>query len=156
MLSKHHCDSPPLATAPPRHYNLRGSSTKLCLPQPKTDYLKKSLSYRGAKLWNSLSDGDNLIFAPRASRLFFAPRAFSSRLAPFFCASRLFFAPRAFFLRLAPFFRASRLFFAPRAFFSRLAPFFRAFFRASRLFFAPRAFFSCLFPRFASFSLKVH
>ena len=39
-----------------RHYNLRGSSTKLCLPQPKTDYLKKSLSYRGAKLWNSLSD----------------------------------------------------------------------------------------------------
>ena len=39
-----------------RHYNLRGSSTKLCLSQPKTDYLKKSLSYRGAKLWNSLSD----------------------------------------------------------------------------------------------------
>ena len=39
-----------------RHYNLRGSSTKLCLPQPKTDYLKKSLNYRGAKLWNSLSD----------------------------------------------------------------------------------------------------
>ena len=24
-----------------RYYNLRGSSTKLCLPQPKTDYLKK-------------------------------------------------------------------------------------------------------------------
>ena len=39
-----------------RHYNLRGSSTKLCLPQPKTDYLKKSFSYRGAKLWNSLTD----------------------------------------------------------------------------------------------------
>ena len=38
------------------HYNLRGSSTELCLPQPKTDYLKKSLSYRGPKLWNSLSD----------------------------------------------------------------------------------------------------
>ena len=38
------------------HYNLRGSSTKLYLPQPKTDNLKKSLSYRGAKLWNSLSD----------------------------------------------------------------------------------------------------
>ena len=32
-----------------RHYNLRGSSTKLWLPQPTTDYLKKSLSYRGAK-----------------------------------------------------------------------------------------------------------
>ena len=39
-----------------RHFNLRGSSTKLYLPQPKTDNLKKSLSYRGAKLWNSLSD----------------------------------------------------------------------------------------------------
>ena len=39
-----------------RQYNLRGSSTKHCLPQPKTDYLKKSLSYRGAKLWSSLSD----------------------------------------------------------------------------------------------------
>ena len=39
-----------------RHYNLRGPSIKLCLPQPKTDYLKKSLSYREAKLWNSLSD----------------------------------------------------------------------------------------------------
>ena len=34
----------------------RCSSTKLYLPQPKTDYLKKSLSYRGAKLCNSLSD----------------------------------------------------------------------------------------------------
>ena len=30
--------------------------TKLCLPQPKADYLKKSFSYRGAKLWDSLSD----------------------------------------------------------------------------------------------------
>ena len=39
-----------------RHYNLRGSSTKLCLPQPKIDYLKKSISYRGARLWNILSD----------------------------------------------------------------------------------------------------
>ena len=39
-----------------RHYNLRGSSNKLCLPQPKTDYLKKSFSYREAKLWNSLLD----------------------------------------------------------------------------------------------------
>jgi hypothetical protein len=39
-----------------RHYNLRGSSTKLYLPQPKIDHLQRSLSYRGAKLWNSLSD----------------------------------------------------------------------------------------------------
>jgi hypothetical protein len=39
-----------------QHYSLRGSSTKLYLPQPKTDNLKKSLNYRGAKLLNSLSD----------------------------------------------------------------------------------------------------
>ena len=39
-----------------QHYSLRGSSTKLCLPQPQTDYLQKSLSYRGTKLWISLSD----------------------------------------------------------------------------------------------------
>ncbi len=38
------------------YYNMRGSSTKLFLPKPKTEYLKKSLSYRGAKLWNSLPD----------------------------------------------------------------------------------------------------
>ena len=36
-----------------QRYNLRGSTTKLNLPKPKTEYLKKSLSYRGAKLWNS-------------------------------------------------------------------------------------------------------
>ena len=41
-------------TSSSQHYNLRGSSTKLHLPKPKTEYLKKSLSYRGAKLWNSL------------------------------------------------------------------------------------------------------
>ena len=36
--------------------NLRGSTTKLYLPNPKTEYLKKGFSYRGAKLWNGLSD----------------------------------------------------------------------------------------------------
>ena len=36
-------------------YNLRGSSTKFHLPQPRTKYLKKSLSYRGAHLWNNFS-----------------------------------------------------------------------------------------------------
>jgi hypothetical protein len=46
-------ETPFRETPSSRHYNLRGSSTKLYLPQPKTDYLKKSLSYRGAKLWNS-------------------------------------------------------------------------------------------------------
>ncbi len=41
------------------YHNMRGSSTKLFLPKPKTEiteYLKKSLSYRGGKLWNSLAD----------------------------------------------------------------------------------------------------
>ena len=37
-----------------QRYNLRGCTTKLNLPKPKTEYLKKSLSYRGAKSWNSL------------------------------------------------------------------------------------------------------
>ena len=36
-------------------YNLRGSSTSLQLPQPKTEKLKKSFSYDGAKVWNSLT-----------------------------------------------------------------------------------------------------
>ena len=35
-------------------YNLRGSSSKLFLPRPRTESLKKSLSYNGAQLWNSL------------------------------------------------------------------------------------------------------
>ena len=30
-----------------RHYSLRGSSTKLCLSQPKTDYLKRVLAIEG-------------------------------------------------------------------------------------------------------------
>ena len=35
-------------------YDLRGSSTSLQLPFPKTENLKKSFCYDGAKLWNSL------------------------------------------------------------------------------------------------------
>mgnify|MGYP002804401586 CR=1 FL=1 len=35
-------------------YDLRGSSTLLQLPFPKTENLKKSFCYDGAKLWNSL------------------------------------------------------------------------------------------------------
>ena len=35
-------------------YDLRGSSTSLQLPLPKTENLKKSFCYDGAKLWNSL------------------------------------------------------------------------------------------------------
>ena len=35
-------------------YDLRGSSTSLQLPLPKTEKLKKSFSYDGANIWNSL------------------------------------------------------------------------------------------------------
>ena len=35
-------------------YNLRGSSTSLQLPLPRTEYPKKSFCYNGAKLWNLL------------------------------------------------------------------------------------------------------
>ena len=35
-------------------YDLRGSHTSLQLPHPETEKLKKSFSYSGAKLWNSL------------------------------------------------------------------------------------------------------
>ena len=36
-------------------HNLRGYSTSLQLPQPKTEKLKKSFSYDGAKVWSSFS-----------------------------------------------------------------------------------------------------
>ena len=35
-------------------YHLRNTENTLTLPQPRTDYLKKSSSYSGAQLWNSL------------------------------------------------------------------------------------------------------
>ena len=35
-------------------YNLRNSDMKLNLPFPKTEYLKKSISFNGVKLWNDL------------------------------------------------------------------------------------------------------
>ena len=35
-------------------YHLRKTENTLTLPQPRTDYLKKSFSYSGAQLWNSL------------------------------------------------------------------------------------------------------
>ena len=37
-------------------YNLRDSTYNLALQKPRTEILKKSFSYRGAKLWNSLSN----------------------------------------------------------------------------------------------------
>ena len=36
------------------NYTLRGTSNKLALPQPRTNYMKNSFSYHKAELWNSL------------------------------------------------------------------------------------------------------
>ena len=35
-------------------YHLRNTENTIILPQPRTDYLKRSFSYSGAQLWNSL------------------------------------------------------------------------------------------------------
>ena len=35
-------------------YHLRNTENTLTLPQPRTVYLKKSFSFSGAQLWNSL------------------------------------------------------------------------------------------------------
>ena len=37
-------------------YDLRDSFHKLSLPRPRTNYLKRSFSYSGALLWNSLPE----------------------------------------------------------------------------------------------------
>ena len=37
-------------------YDLRNSFHKLTLPRPRTNYLKRSFSYSGALLWNSLPE----------------------------------------------------------------------------------------------------
>ena len=39
------------------NYNLRSNQTKLKLPKPKTNFLKRSFSYRTAKSWNELPSG---------------------------------------------------------------------------------------------------
>ena len=36
------------------NYNLRFSDMNVKIPQPHTEYLRRSLSYSGARLWNSL------------------------------------------------------------------------------------------------------
>ena len=38
----------------PISYNLRNSDTDLVLPQPKTEFKKRSFSYNGALFWNNL------------------------------------------------------------------------------------------------------
>jgi hypothetical protein len=57
-----HAQAPPVLTdifedssAPQHNYNLRDHDFKFYLPKPKTEYLKNSIRYRGAKLWNSLT-----------------------------------------------------------------------------------------------------
>ena len=40
--------------APQHDYNLRNSDFGFYLTKPKTEYMKKSISYSGAKLWNNL------------------------------------------------------------------------------------------------------
>ena len=37
-------------------YDLRNNQFKLNLPKPRTNYLKRSFSYDGALLWNSLPE----------------------------------------------------------------------------------------------------
>ena len=37
------------------NYYFRNAKKKLMLPKPRTDYLKRSLSYSGAFLWNNIS-----------------------------------------------------------------------------------------------------
>ena len=37
-------------------YTLRHSQGKLDIPKPRTDYIKRSFSYSGAFLWNSLPE----------------------------------------------------------------------------------------------------
>jgi hypothetical protein len=36
------------------NYKLRNISSGLCLPQPRTNNMKKSFMHDGAKLWNSI------------------------------------------------------------------------------------------------------
>ena len=37
-------------------YNLRGISSNLCPPKPRTNNMKNSFMYDGAKLWNSIPE----------------------------------------------------------------------------------------------------
>ena len=36
------------------YYELRGIKNTFCVPQPRTNSLKKCFAYNGAKVWNSL------------------------------------------------------------------------------------------------------
>ena len=41
-------------------YNLRGSQINCCTPHPSTNFLKSSIAYNGAVLWNSLPESIRL------------------------------------------------------------------------------------------------
>ena len=58
-------------------YNLRGSSTSLFIPRPRTEFLKKSFSYSGNKIWNQIPENiRNLV-----SYVSFCQKLFSSSFA---------------------------------------------------------------------------
>ena len=38
------------------NYNLRGSLAKIYIPKQKTEFLKNSFGYSGAKLWNQIPE----------------------------------------------------------------------------------------------------
>ena len=57
-------------------YNLRNSEIKLNLPKPRTNYLKRSLGYSGALLWNSL---------PQYIRRFSSLTLFNNSLNQYYC-----------------------------------------------------------------------
>ena len=50
-----------LFTSHDKQYNLRDCDNKLSLPKPRTNYLKRSFCYSGAKLWNELPQGTRSI-----------------------------------------------------------------------------------------------
>ena len=41
-------------------YSLRGSN-KLVIPRPRTDILRKSITYRASTLWNNLNDSTTTV-----------------------------------------------------------------------------------------------
>ena len=40
-------------------YDVRNSRNRLSLPKPRTEYLKRSFSYSGARKWNTVPEGVN-------------------------------------------------------------------------------------------------
>ena len=52
-------------------YNLSGSSTRVHIPMPKTEFLEQSFCYNEAKLWNQIPDEirSSVSLAPFYSKL---------------------------------------------------------------------------------------